>query len=197
MAYVGRKGRRRGLRGDPGIFGSIMGAIIPGYKVAATVVGAIKTGLGGRKQPSVSQAKDAAKNGGRPMPPGNGLVAGADKPYDRGVQPWWGEGAGLSRPSVRDGTVVQRDDTTVTACPPGQRPNKSAYFRMSPGGTLIFQPPGSTCVKSRRRNPLNPRAFDRALSRVGSAKRFGEKLGRVTIRSKCDCGRTRSRSKKK
>ena len=185
MAYVGRKGRRRGLRGDPGIFGDIMGAIIPGYRVAATVVGAIKTGITGRKQRPVSQAKLD-----RPPAPVSGL-----RPNGLSQQPSYtaldrfGKVAGVSRPSVQDGTVVQRDDTAVTACPPGQRPNKSAYFRMSPGGTLIFQPPGSTCVKSRRRNPLNPRAFDRALSRVGSAKRFGEKLGRVTIRKKCDCGR--------
>ncbi|GAG96208.1 unnamed protein product, partial [marine sediment metagenome] len=41
-------------------------------------------------------------------------------------------------------------------------------------------------VKNRRRNPLNPRALDRSLSRITSAKRASKKLSRVTIR-KASC----------
>lgn len=66
-------------------------------------------------------------------------------------------------------------------CPPGFRPNKTDY-RLRSGE---FVPKGSRCVKIRRRNPLNPRALDRAMSRVTSAKRAAKKLSRVTIRKKC------------
>lgn len=66
-------------------------------------------------------------------------------------------------------------------CPTGSHLNKSSYFLMD--GTFV--PKGSRCVANRRRNPLNPRAFDRALGRITAAKKFGARLGRVTIRKKC------------
>lgn len=53
-------------------------------------------------------------------------------------------------------------------CPPGMRPNKSDYFRRSPAGGVVFIEKGTVCVRSRRRNPLNPRALDRAVGRVAS-----------------------------
>ena len=71
-------------------------------------------------------------------------------------------------------------------CPPGYRPNKSSYYMQSPGGSVVFIEKGMKCVKIRRRNSLNPRALDRAISRVGSAKKAAAKLGRITIRKKCD-----------
>lgn len=64
---------------------------------------------------------------------------------------------------------------------PGYRLNKSDYWLRN--GTFV--PKGTVWVKSRRRNSLNPRALDRALSRVGSAKNAWSKLGRVTIRKAC------------
>jgi len=71
------------------------------------------------------------------------------------------------------------------ACPAGYHPNTSEYAVRSPMGTLGMVAVGSRCVKNRRRNPLNPRAFDRAFSRIKSAKNFSKTLGRITIREKC------------
>ena len=71
-------------------------------------------------------------------------------------------------------------------CPKGFQLNKTDYFLRD--GTFV--PAGSRCVASRRRNPLNPRAFDRALGRISAAKRFGKRLGRVTIRKVCPERRT-------
>lgn len=62
------------------------------------------------------------------------------------------------------------------ACPSGFHPNKSSYFLMD--GSLVEK--GSRCVKNRRRNPMNPRALDRAISRVDSGKSLQGKLATIT-----------------
>jgi len=64
----------------------------------------------------------------------------------------------------------------------GMRLNKSDYFLRD--GTFV--PRGSRWVKSRRRNPLNPRALDRAIGRISSAKKAAGRLGKITIRKSCD-----------
>jgi len=83
---------------------------------------------------------------------------------------------------------VAMEGLTTPPPGPGYRPNKSGYWRRDPrdlsGQTAIWIPPRSIWVRSRRRNPLNPRAADRAISRLTSAKRAVKKLGRVTIREK-------------
>ncbi len=58
-------------------------------------------------------------------------------------------------------------------CASGCHPNKADYFRK--GGAFIAK--GTICVRNRRRNPLNPRALDRAISRIGSAQNAVAKLG--------------------
>ena len=62
------------------------------------------------------------------------------------------------------------------ACPSGHHPNKSGYFLID--GSFIEK--GSRCVKNRRRNPMNPRALDRAISRVDSGKSLQGKLATIT-----------------
>lgn len=69
----------------------------------------------------------------------------------------------------------------MLACPTGHHPNKSDYFLKD--GSFVQK--GTRCVKNRRRNPLNARAADRAISRIESAKRATKRLGRVTIRKPC------------
>lgn len=69
------------------------------------------------------------------------------------------------------------------ACPSGMHPNKSDYFLKD--GTFVAK--GTRCVKNRRRNPLNPRALDRAISRIQSAKKASKKISRVTVRKKKKC----------
>ncbi|NIP95040.1 MAG: hypothetical protein GWO24_16970 [Akkermansiaceae bacterium] len=63
-------------------------------------------------------------------------------------------------------------------CPSGYHPNKSSYFLRD--GTFIAR--GTKCVKNRRRNPANPRALDRAIGRLNSAKRLQHKLGGFSTR---------------
>ena len=62
------------------------------------------------------------------------------------------------------------------ACPSGFHANKSGYFLID--GSFIEK--GSRCVKNRRRNPMNPRALDRAISRVDSGKSLQGKLATIT-----------------
>lgn len=71
-------------------------------------------------------------------------------------------------------------DDETGACPVGHHLNKSDYFLSD--GTPV--PKGSVCVKNRRRNPLNPRAADRAIGRLESAKKAVKRLNRVSIRKK-------------
>lgn len=199
MARVGKKLSR----GDPGFLGSLLKVgtglvktFVPGAAQASSAISTVSraVGLTGGKRPSLAQAKMQARSrsvGRRaPVPPRTqppGMIYTPPASFGPQLPAVLDTGSAASRPTVQDGTSVQRDDLPVAGCPAGMRPNKSAYFWTSPGGTLIFQPPGTKCVRIRRRNPLNPRAFDRAFSRVASAKRFGEKLGRVTIRKKCTC----------
>jgi len=63
---------------------------------------------------------------------------------------------------------------------PGYHWNKSGYFLMS--GEYV--PAGTRAVRNRRRNPCNPRAVSRALSRVKSAKRFAKSISHVSIRKR-------------
>lgn len=67
--------------------------------------------------------------------------------------------------------------------PSGMRLNKSSYWLKD--GTYV--PAGTRYVKIRRRNPLNPKALDRAMGRITSAKRASKKLSRVTIRKPASC----------
>jgi hypothetical protein len=60
-----------------------------------------------------------------------------------------------------------------SGCMAGFHPNKSGYFTMSEG----YVAPGTKCVRNRRRNPLNPRALDRAESRIAGAGNAIRSLG--------------------
>lgn len=62
----------------------------------------------------------------------------------------------------------------------GTHLNKSTYRTLD--GTLVMK--GTRCVKNRRRNPLNPRALTRAISRVAAAKSFARVLDRVEIKKR-------------
>lgn len=64
---------------------------------------------------------------------------------------------------------------------PGYHLNKSGYYLQD--GTYVA--PQSVWVKNRRRNPLNPRALDRAIGRISSAKNASKKLSRITVRKAC------------
>ena len=163
--------------GDPGIFGSI-GRFLGGtIKTAAQLV----------PGPVGSLARRIFQPQAAPVIVNGRIDTGANLFQQQQQQ------VGPPRPTAADrlrvagqalvpGGVEPFDMNGVTiACPTGHHPNKSDYFLQN--GTFIQK--GTRCVKNRRRNPLNARAADRAISRIESAKRATKRLGRVTIRKKC------------
>lgn len=60
----------------------------------------------------------------------------------------------------------------------GHRLNKTGYFLRD--GRYVA--PGTKCVKTRRRNSLNPRALSRAISRVAAAKKWSKMLEGVEVK---------------
>lgn len=61
-------------------------------------------------------------------------------------------------------------------CPVGYHFNRTTYYTKN--GRVDK---GTKCVKNRRRNPLNPRALSRSMSRITSAKRAAHFLDRIQI----------------
>ena len=170
--------KRGKARGDPGLWSSIrdIGAGFLGGGVSGGV-GAIgqQLGLGSLQRPAIAAPLGAQINLPFMGPPGAGMEIKG--PLGFGFEFGVGElaeGARMLGPGAMNGKT-----------PPGYHYNKTGYFVKGPPAQYI--PAGTKLVRNRRRNPLNPRAFDRALGRVGSAKAFGEKLKRVTIRKKCAC----------
>lgn len=165
--------------GDPGIFGFLGGV---GKAVLGGVTGLVKgvvssvipkappapapvPGVGWYPEPRMGTPGIVPRTIQQaPTPTGvrvGGLLPGGASPY---VGLDYANGAG-----------------TKLACPSGYHPNKSDYFLKD--GTFIQA--GTKCVKNRRRNALNPRALDRAISRVEGAKRASKKMSRITVRKQC------------
>jgi len=65
-----------------------------------------------------------------------------------------------------------------TPCMAGYHYNRTGYFTKRYG----WIEKGTVCVKNRRRNPLNPRALSKALSRLTSAKRAVTVLDRIEVK---------------
>ncbi len=169
--------------GDPGLFGGLAGALrgaIRGGIAGAT--GGILGGRAGAMRTREERARMGVPTMGVPMqlaPRGRG--PGRTRRQQRaGV-------GGRRRPGVVGAMqrIVPGGETgfevAQVACPSGFHANKSDYFLRD--GTFV--PKGSKCVRNRRRNPLNPRAASRAISRIKSAKNAAKMLSNVTIRKKC------------
>lgn len=182
--------------GDPGLFGGIIGAIKGGVGSLLTggnpIAGAISGGIRGfRDEPEQRRPPPPPPPPRRPQFRGPPRGVQVNPPF--GGRPGMGVRVRPGRGSGFDVGVGQRFGPPVpaaaapvqqgmqVACPPGFRPNKSDYFLRD--GTFVAK--GTRCVKIRRRNSLNPRALDRAISRVSGAKRAAKKLGRISIRKKC------------
>ena len=188
-----------GYVGDPGLFGwigkKIKGAagVALGAAAAAGIPGAstIQQYLTRRPPPTM---------GPPPMtnfpvaPPGFRITSGGTMVRDRtgGQQAVRGRkgGAvvpfgGMPGPPMIAGRGTSFVPDQFGNCPVGHHKNKTGYWITSPQGTPSYVSPGERCVKNRRRNPLNPRATDRAISRLESAKKAVGKIGRVSIRKKC------------
>jgi len=181
--------------GDPGFFGDLFGKAVSIGRGALTggVSGAINAALG-RKGATTTVSNGTIFTGSgtsfQQQPTGQ-------PPRPAGIDinlPFHGEpGAGVTffGPSGGGGggTAVAMNGNGVTlACQKGFHPNKTGYFvkgdcRTGTGGGFIEK--GTKCVRDRRRNSLNPRALDRAMGRITSAKLKEAKLKRITIRKKC------------
>lgn len=180
---------RRGFQGDPGLLGFIGGAV---RKVSGLVA---NTGL-----PGISQVGSVVNRVltptrpqiGTPPPPsfqvpGVGGRGGATR-TTTGVQLPGGVVIGRRTeslggqlnigPAGMGGPGTEMVVANGTGCPKGFRPNKTSYFLKSGE----FVPAGSRCVRVRKRNPLNAKAFDRSVSRIVAFKKRTERAGRVTVR---------------
>lgn len=215
MSIQIRAGRARRPMGDPGLFGFLGGAI---SKVAGLASKVLPGPLGSAAGlvSNLTQKKAATPTRAMPGTGTTSVVAVNRMAYNQTPPPQLATMAtttnpfNVQLPSLDElkrrlglqggGTDVvpyQRptDMSGITTPPPGPgyRPNKSGYWRRDPrdasGMTALWIPPNSIWVKTRRRNPLNPRAADRAISRLTSAKRAVQKLSRITVRESKPCRR--------
>lgn len=145
-------------RGDPGLFG-FLGKVarkavsfIPGVgPIASEVMGL--AGIGRDKPQALPMQLRAAT--GIPTPrPAPGFVAAGQRLLPGGE-------TGM--------------ETVSVACPSGYHANKADYWLKD--GSYVGK--GTRCVKNRRRNPMNPRAMSRAISRIDSGKRFQHTLAGI------------------
>lgn len=193
--------------GDPGLFGAIGGALkgaIGGLTggpisiISGAIAGGVKGAKGGKPggglTPNMRGALQRLQQG-KPIAPearraltgagvnvvglGPGFQANQSVPVTRTP----GLKGALQRlvPGGATGFEVTTQAGPSVACPPGFHPNKTSYFLKD--GTFV--PEGTRCVRNRRRNPMNPRALSRAISRVESAKKASKRLSRITVRKKC------------
>jgi len=186
----------RGQMGDPGIFGDI-GRFIGGAAGSIPIVG----GLIGGGITALSNALDPIKSAppAAPMPQLPPPPAPGGSPYfnpevqraRNGINVPFGGGKGMGIPTpagrisfFENGNGMQSQESMRAgkASRSGYHWNKTGYYTRAG-----YVAPGTKEVKNRRRNSLNPRALDRALSRVTSAKKASKKLSRVTIRKPASC----------
>jgi len=183
-----------GYAGDPGLFGSIFGGIKRGLSAATSF--ATGGGIGGavraltRRNPrqiGTRRGRAAAGAAAQFDPrifPSSPFQAQTELPI-RGPRTLKQFGQAII-PGGLTGSTVQVPGTAIGArVPQGYHLNKSGYWRGAGGVNPQWIPKESIFVKNRKRNPLNPRAFDRAFGRIKSAKNFSKKLGRITIREAC------------
>jgi len=193
-----------GYAGDPGLFGFVGKLIKGGVGAAAALatgggvsgaVGAFRRslasgrGVSRRQQRAIQQRLQGrvpmqeqraySPGGGLPIRPSLGDVV---------IQQPFG-GINVPQKGSRGAPIAGRGTAIMAgaggSCPTGYKPNKTGYWITSPQGTPSYVSPGERCVKIRKRNPLNPRAWDRAYGRLKSSKRWQKKIAAVTFREKC------------
>lgn len=182
MSLAIQVARRAGHMGDPGIFDFIGKAIGSVAKIAAPILpgplGGVARLAGNILAPPkpVSVAKAGTIFG--KFPQGTPPILRAQTGSGVSVGPGgvtigtWGQGAPQLAPGGQQytgggvtGPVVGTRPSTP--CVAGHHFNKSGYYTKRYG----YVEAGTVCVRNRRRNPLNPRALSRAMSRVKSAQR--------------------------
>ena len=176
-----------GYAGDPGIFGTLWGGIKGAVTGLVTggplgMVGGALAGALGEKESVMTATPRLPAPLVAPMLP---RTLGIQSVQNGPRPPTWQEKAQMIVPGGRTGYegMQEEDYRAGKASSIGHHWNKSGYFLKN--GTWIAK--GTKEVKNRRRNPLNPRALDRSMSRITSAKRASKKLGRITIRKAASC----------
>jgi hypothetical protein len=100
----------------------------------------------------------------KPKPP---LMPGADgRDTDGGIP---GPGEWMAGMGVRHKSAYSNG-----GCPAGYHPNKTGYYTKQG-----YVAAGTQCVRNRKRNPLNPRAASRALSRLTGTKKAMKSIDRM------------------
>ena len=166
-------GDRGMYAGDPGLFG-FLGKVV-------------KTGLGVVSKLGIPIASGIAGTVAGFIPGGPGLPGPVTPTVSRfaGPMPISLGQAGRQVPARGVRAMAERafvgGATGMEVCTTGYRANKSGYWLQD--GQYVE--PGTVCVRTRRMNPLNPRALSRAMRRIESAKRATAVLSRITIRKKC------------
>jgi len=178
---------RRPPMGDPGLF-SVLGKVIGGvanvatgglagsaYDALKSIAGSKRTGaagtgglalVGARTQPLVPQ--QVTLPGGAIVRADSVKVTGTSigfGAYQRGEVSVYGPQAGA--PGAPTGTCLLPGKNGGPPRLRATHANKSGYHLKD--GTYVA--PGTRCVANRRRNPLNPRALSRAMSRVTGARK--------------------------
>ncbi|MGH7510995.1 MAG: hypothetical protein ACREMZ_16275 [Gemmatimonadales bacterium] len=181
MSYAVKVSKAQ-YRGDPGLFSfvgkalggiaNVVSKVVPGpIGAIAGLAGKVLAGNGKPQNPSIAKAAPI-------MPAIN--VASAFPVLQAAPQlPQQGNQYGLvniNRPQLPAMPMGPGNQTQSgfggqsqngAACQSGYHRNKSGYYSQRYG----WVPAGSVCVKNRRRNPLNPRAASRAMSRLTSARK--------------------------
>lgn len=182
MQAQGRAMPGTGYRGDPGLFGFL-------GKVAKGVTGVV----GGLGIPGISTVASFANRGLTAVIGGKTAKTRQLAQASTGVRTFGGPstagrfastlGFQLPTPGLRG--VAERaipgGATGFEDAPKGYHVNKTGYFLK----TGEYIPPGTRWVRDRKRNPLNPRAWDRAYGRLKSANNFKKRMAKVTFKKTC------------
>lgn len=175
---------RRTPMGDPGLFGFINSVAkgLSGLPVVGGVANVVDRLIPDPAPTIVGRPISAPfvpqGPGVPPAPPGGQIRVGPIT-----IDPL---GAGAPGMGVAFGpqiTAAGPQNGSAPVVPSGYHLNKTGYFLKD--GTYVA--PRSRYVKNRRRNPLNPRALSRALSRLDSAKKAATVMQRFSIRKPKRC----------
>jgi len=170
---------RSQLMGDPGLFGFIADKFKQAAGFIPGPIGAIARTVFGPTSPRVGATIIPAATAPFTPPPLPPVRTAGFFPVVQEFPNGGGTPAGAAIPGAGVARFLPGGATGLgTGCEGGFHPNKSSYFLKD--GTFIEK--GSRCVKNRRRNPLNPRAASRAISRLESAKKAVTRINRITIR---------------
>ena len=190
-----RAGQGGGWFGD--LLGGVVGAIPVVGGVLKAGVSAVDNALSKKKS---GVAGSSAPQFANPQTQGPGF-GGSGFPAMPNIAP-----PSPQYPTSTGGTMMGTGTDVVPykgCAPAGYHPNKSGYWKntsdLMPGASWIE--PGSILVRNRKRNPFNPKAASRAMSRLSSLsqgmKVLEKQLTKLAPRKRTSCGGRCSTAKRK